>query len=457
MKMEYVPRKYADTYIGTVGRLYFLYNPASPEGISLLAPEAFYIYNLIDGKKSIAALCRQQQALHPEFPTEKLQAVIEHLAAKNFLFFNREDLAGSAIPQAHPETLLVWFHITNQCNLRCTYCWVAKSPEKMDIRMIRTSLTRLFAAAKKEGFVTIQFNFAGGEPLLEMRNLEETIKYATELGEKYNLNAKFSIITNGVLLTEKVARFLKKHDVETVISFDGLGRFHDRNRTFVDGTGSFKYMIKALDTAQDRGVLSGVMATITKDNVSHVTHLTKYLIDRGIHKFRFHPFLDNPQAVGNLRPDDGRLIKQLKAAYSLAYRHIPGFSLRNSLLYQLHLTHPQVECEAGRSLIALLPGGNISSCSYTLEEPVASVHDKDIFKTIGQNNSIKPVTSQPGNNECKKCKWRFVCTSCPVFSRGKKNEYCEVYKALIPHILKLEAEKMVKGSRLISSAKAHLS
>ena len=138
--------------------------------------------------------------------------------------------------------------ITEQCNLRCTYCCYsgsylnnrthgAKYMESKDIDSIFEFIEVLSPNRN------IRISFYGGEPLLNYT----IIQYAVDLGYmKWGDKVTFSISTNGVLLTPIVIDWIIAKNVELAISIDGTEEFHDKHRIDKRGNGSFPKIKTAL-------------------------------------------------------------------------------------------------------------------------------------------------------------------------------------------------------------------
>jgi uncharacterized protein len=86
--------------------------------------------------------------------------------------------------------------------------------------------------------------FYGGEPLLQWDLLKEIVLFSEkELAGKLLM---FSLTTNASLITETMAAFLEKHNINIVISLDGLKHVNDSNRIFQDGTGTFDTVLQTI-------------------------------------------------------------------------------------------------------------------------------------------------------------------------------------------------------------------
>ncbi len=150
--------------------------------------------------------------------------------------------------RALPEISSAMLVVTHECNLRCRYCFVQKEPESMTLETAKAAARFLIENARRAGTVP-EINFFGGEPLLKfdgiMRPLTEWVH--DELGERM----RFSVTTNGTLLTPERTGFMKKHGFSLLLSMDGSARAQDFNRPDAAGRGTFERL---------RGVVPMILA-----------------------------------------------------------------------------------------------------------------------------------------------------------------------------------------------------
>ena len=108
-------------------------------------------------------------------------------------------------------------HLTDKCNLNCTYCYENKKSNDIDFENIKLIVDN---EIKKEAKSTIIY-FYGGEPLLQRKLIEDTIEYVKS--KKSKTKFFYGITTNGILLDEKFVRYMKKNRfVNIAYSIDGI-------------------------------------------------------------------------------------------------------------------------------------------------------------------------------------------------------------------------------------------
>ena len=138
--------------------------------------------------------------------------------------------------------------ITEQCNLRCTYCCYSGDYVNNRIHGSHTLTGRdidvIYDFIQQiAGNRRLRIAFYGGEPLLQY----QLIQYAIIRGrERWGNNVDFSISTNGVLLNNEKIEWLSINSVELAISIDGTKVFHNKHRVDIMGNGSYERVYSAL-------------------------------------------------------------------------------------------------------------------------------------------------------------------------------------------------------------------
>lgn len=163
----------------------------------------------------------------------------------------------------------VTFQVTNQCNLRCDYCYEHhKGTESMNLetgKRIVDLLIRMWEEDKPGSFIskktkTVILDFIGGEPLLEAPLISDICDYFFKQcalkGCTLASGARISISTNGQNYFEpQVQAFVKRFApfLSLNVSIDGHKALHDAHRVDAAGNGSFDKAIKAYHAAAGLG------------------------------------------------------------------------------------------------------------------------------------------------------------------------------------------------------------
>lgn len=140
---------------------------------------------------------------------------------------------------------------TEQCNLRCTYCYEAFELGHMEAGVV-TAIKQLITNRITE-LHKLSVDWFGGEPLLAMDVIEEISGLAQQLADLHpELEYKSSITTNGVLLTSEYAQRLSAVGVRHLhVSLDGPDGVHDQTRRLRGGRGTFRRIEQNLLAIRD--------------------------------------------------------------------------------------------------------------------------------------------------------------------------------------------------------------
>ena len=166
--------------------------------------------------------------------------------------------------------------ITNRCNLRCTYCYHFSSAGDVDEDLPKEEWLRFFEELKRCAVMDVVL--AGGEPFFR-KDLNELIE-----GIVKN-NIRFSILSNGTLITDEIAEFLSSTGRcdYVQVSLDGSKpETHDACR----GKGNFNLAIDGIQCLQKHSVPVQVRATIHKHNVTDLEEMAQFLLEEiGLESF----------------------------------------------------------------------------------------------------------------------------------------------------------------------------
>ncbi|MCL2189114.1 MAG: Cys-rich peptide radical SAM maturase CcpM [Defluviitaleaceae bacterium] len=132
---------------------------------------------------------------------------------------------------------------TQFCNLRCKYCAYSGSYEGqrthtqsvMSLNTMKQAIDFLMSHSMQVREVTV--GFYGGEPMLELELIKNCVDYIQTKYKGKSVN--YTMTTNGTILNDEIINFLIDSNFNLNISLDGPKELHDKNRTFMDDSGSF--------------------------------------------------------------------------------------------------------------------------------------------------------------------------------------------------------------------------
>lgn len=191
------------------------------------------------------------------------------------------------------------------CNLDCEYCFFLSkealypgSVFRMDEVVHEAYISQLLAA-HPDGEVVVAFQ--GGEPTMMgldffRRTLELEAKYARPGQQVLN-----TIQTNGTLLDDEWAAFLKEHNFLVGLSIDGPREMHDAYRVDKGGKPTFDRVMQGLDVLKRHRVDWNALTTINAANGDHGLEVYRFLRDDlGAEFVQFIPIVE--RATSELLP-----------------------------------------------------------------------------------------------------------------------------------------------------------
>jgi uncharacterized protein len=168
--------------------------------------------------------------------------------------------------------------LTEDCNLRCTYCYQKQfRPVDMPPEVALAAVRSALAAGHRH----LSLTFFGGEPLLRADALLLVLDHARELARAAGATLTAKVSTNGLLLTGPFLARAGELGLFVSHSFDGVRPAQDAGRVRPGGASSFDAALGALDLLVAAGKPFGVYSVVTPRNVRHLAESRRFLWDRG--------------------------------------------------------------------------------------------------------------------------------------------------------------------------------
>lgn len=288
----------------------------------------------------------------------------------------------------------VHLHLTNRCNLECTYCFRESTP-RLPIHHTADHFVDALRAMEPFAAEQLAITFTGGEPMM-FPGFNAVVEASTELGYK---NA---LLTNGILITPEQAVFIARHFNDITISLDGpTEAIHEVTR----GRGNYKRVLTGIRRLADAGANVSVKVTVTPANVEYcgevvgtvpesvpVAFTPMMPMGRGQEPDR--EFLDNDAFLGLnrglARVTEGRLNSS----------YLPGRRSRR--------------CHAGVSNISIADTGDVYPC-HLFHQPdfrlgnIFTQPFDEIFYGDRNHDYVVAMDVEANNDVCRSCEVRFLC------------------------------------------------
>src|SRR6266571_5812972 len=272
-----------------------------------------------------------------------------------------------------PPVRAISLAIAQSCNLGCVYCYAQQGSFGGEARVMERSaamgaIDLLLAAA--EAGDRVQVTYLGGEPLANRELLRESAEYAVTLAARKGVQVRFSITSNGTLLTEQDGEFFERHGFAVTISLDGSREMHDRLRPFKDGRGSYERTMDRVRPLlqRQRQMQVSERVTVTPQNLSLRKTLDDF-ISIGFHSVGFSPMLSSPGSAQEMSSADLQKMLQEMLECGAEFERKIGYGDRypflnmSNALREIHKgTHRPYPCGAGAGYLGVSADGGLYAC-----------------------------------------------------------------------------------------------
>jgi len=183
--------------------------------------------------------------------------------------------------------------LTNQCNLKCSYCFVNIHKDSNDCDSKELELVYFKKAIDfflNSSNQQKEIIFSGGEPLLRFDKIKESQQYLQHT-KRSKIKPTITVLTNGTLLNDDYFNFLESNGISLKVSIDGKKAIHDHNRPFKSAkhASSYEHIVNNLDYDKRHGV--GVNLVFTPDTINKLLSNIKFVVKAGFGYVDFYPDL----------------------------------------------------------------------------------------------------------------------------------------------------------------------
>ncbi len=317
--------------------------------------------------------------------------------------------------------------LTDQCNLKCKYCYEGSSsisPKYMSFETALKAVDILLDEARADG-KRKSINFFGGEPLLNFKVIEKIVTVILESREKENLDIDLSITTNFILMTDRMFDLIDKADITLLVSMDGNKKKHDSQRVFANGSGTYDLLVNKLEKyIPQRPDLFKARATVIPGNMDF-KELTNHIRNIGFKTVYFSiedcfsNHKKNERVLNILDEYDrgyedyissvfDKIAAGKKEILFLYYDVLESLWNRN-----LHF----VPCHIGSGYAAVGPCGKVYPCQRLFGSDLAETFPLDALR---QDKQLFHTRTVHEKNDCPECWARYLCSGgCPALSIEK--------------------------------------
>ena len=312
------------------------------------------------------------------------------------------------------------FVVTEDCNFRCSYCYQQKRNRFLDISKVEEALDFFYPFLKEECYI----HFYGGEPLMAFDLIQDTLDCIQELNGSGNKTFRYTISTNGSLLTDEILDFLSRHNFSVLLSFDGLAQdLTKQEGSFERIVANIKRLLKTPDIELETN------SVFTPETIGLLSRSIQLISELGVQKIDYALAQTCPWEQSKkiqLQRELTRLRKWLLSHY----KKTGNMPLRK---YKDKPSRAIFRCDAGRNRLALTPEGKLWGCTLFADyfkgkektDKYAEYCFGDLQSFVKQHKTIYPEVFKNYSNlrtdrfytsdkPCKECSDLYFCGACPV-------------------------------------------
>jgi radical SAM protein with 4Fe4S-binding SPASM domain len=397
-------------------------------GRGYLNDSAELLLKLCNGSLSFGEITDELSKIY-SLPGEKIIGpagkFICRLTSDGLIWVRDQKMSWYDVPP--PQT--VFWEITSECNLKCLHC-VVSADKKLDGELCTQSCCNFIDELKAFGIRDLVLS--GGEPLIR-DDFYHIARYAR------SRNIAVQLATNGVLVTGKVAKELKKLDISVQVSLDGsnaeiYGRFRGCKK-------AFPKVIRGIENLVNEGVDLTIGTVFSNHNLDDIPDMLKLVERHGVKIFRLIPFIPSGRGKINrdLEPGSSKVKEITRYLYEMRGK-VPFTILplefenvfSEPLCKQIDPLKPS-ECGGAISYCTVTPEGDVLPCHYFYGVEADNIKERP-FKWIWRQsrflNYFRSLKIKDIEGYCRQCRWLADCRgSCKAanLSYGelfKSNRHC---------------------------------
>jgi len=305
--------------------------------------------------------------------------------------------------------ILLQWHVTQRCNLRCAHCYQEDySGDELAFPGLLDVVEQFKALLETRGHARGHVTVTGGEPFVRPDFLD-LLEVLARNRERFS----FAILTNGSFVDRTMARRLRELGPAFVqVSIEGAAATHDRIR----GRGDFDRVVAALKNLVRERIRTLISFTAHKGNVADfpaVARLGRRLGVARVWADRLIPFGAGERLAHHLMTSDEtraffEVMLRERARAERSWFGRTEIAMHRALQFLVGGGAPY-ECTAGDRLLTVMPNGDLYPCrrmpirvGNLRESPLA-----DLYEQSGLLASLrKPSRVSEG---CDECAWAGVC------------------------------------------------
>lgn len=332
----------------------------------------------------------------------------------------------NGIKKSNFKNFRIW--TTSGCNANCYYCFEkGVQATTMNLQTARDTINFIKSRLNDDDFLRLEW--FGGEPLLNTKIIDYISSEIQKICTDKRCKLESLLITNGSLITQKVADKIRNewHIDLIQITLDGFEEYYNRAKNYNDPIKyNFNGVIDSIKLLLDAGIKVTIRMNYDTTNYESLSNLIdflhiKFLGYRNI-SYYVYPIWSSDNFISTTKAD-GNFIKLVE----LLVKYKMG-----SIRKIVRLNYKKNACQSwNENTFTILPDGNISKCCETYNKIIGDIHNGIIDK-----QAFEFWTNPELEEKCIDCIFLPICQGGCKAAYYNQMPQCFALKPIIGEFLK---------------------
>lgn len=378
-------------------------------------------------------------------------------------------------------TSLHIFVVTTACNMNCIYCQANSGTKIPNCYMDTITAEKAVDIALQSPDENLNFEFQGGETLLNFPVIKHIVEYTEEHNTKHII--EYNIVTNLTLLDEEMIDFFLKYHFSISTSLDGNQLVHNANRPFKNGDGTFDKVKEGVRKLREKGLSVGAIETTTRYSLDKADELVDAYLELGFDNI-FIRHLTRLGKAGMNWAEIGYDSREFLDFYRSALSKIIELNKKGVFIREQHATillkrifgmpmnymELRSPCGGGVGQLAYFVDGRVFSCDegrmmaeMGYEDFMLGNVNESSYQDLIKSASCHAVCASSileSIPSCCDCVYQPYCGTCPVVNFALNNDIieknprsfrCLVYSGILDYLFELLLENDEDTLKVLNS------